>query len=215
MKKYILFLLLSLVIFDAYCETAFQWVSLQEGVTLRETPSLDGNEIDLLPFAEKIEVIEVTKEALIIDNTEGYWCRIMSQNNKIGWVFGGHIVDYYPDLARYYPVINGSYAYYNSDYEDLYITDNSFKIIINHCQGLSIKNGVLKVEKGRIYLYVGNSMANKKPDFILECNSDGELFFSYLTTMSACGPWQGMTLTKGNYPQWPSEWFQDSNVGLE
>jgi hypothetical protein len=70
-------------------------------LNVRDKPSLMGNVIFQLNPGTFIQTIAIIEEAEIIDGINDHWVKIIDENEKIGWIFGG-----YTDVQRGGPKFN-------------------------------------------------------------------------------------------------------------
>jgi hypothetical protein len=86
-----------------------RYVSAEKGLFLREEAKTTGKKIVLIPFKEKVDVIEESQTEETIDSISGKWTRVRYKD-KEGWAFGGYLV-----------------AVMNEQLLDFYSAANSFK----------------------------------------------------------------------------------------
>jgi hypothetical protein len=60
-------------------------------VRLRTRPDLKSEVLTFFNFGDKVKVIRVSAEKQNIDGVESYWCKVRSDNNPDGWVFGAYV----------------------------------------------------------------------------------------------------------------------------
>jgi hypothetical protein len=76
---------------SVYSQAAgLRWVSAEKGLKMRETPSVSGREITLIPHNSEVEFIEEQQQEVAIAGTRGKWTMV-SWNGRKGWVFGGFL----------------------------------------------------------------------------------------------------------------------------
>ncbi|PKL17049.1 MAG: hypothetical protein CVV49_13150 [Spirochaetae bacterium HGW-Spirochaetae-5] len=76
---------------SAYPETAgLRYVIAEKGLKMRETPSVSGREITLIPHNSEVEFIEEQPQEVTIAGTRGKWTMVSWKGRK-GWVFGGFL----------------------------------------------------------------------------------------------------------------------------
>lgn len=93
MKRSIVLLGLIFIIFFFFScskESTEKYVTSLNGLYLRKLPDQKSEKIDLIPFKEKLIILEKDKNIFMIEKTQGNWVKVQ-WNNKIGWVFDGFI----------------------------------------------------------------------------------------------------------------------------
>ncbi|MBN1798813.1 MAG: SH3 domain-containing protein [Spirochaetales bacterium] len=78
-----------------------RWITADIGLRIRKGPGLNYEKIGLIPFAEKVMLLEETGNTLTIQGATGKWSKI-DWHGTIGWVFGGFLTD---DDANVYSII--------------------------------------------------------------------------------------------------------------
>jgi len=93
---FILFLLSSLGLFgQTELEPIYMYVSLTNGLRVRDRPSLSGKIIKVLPYGEMITLNSNYLKPRTEDTIDGindYWYYI-SVDGEDGWIFGGYLID--------------------------------------------------------------------------------------------------------------------------
>jgi hypothetical protein len=67
-----------------------RYVIAEKGLKMRETPSVSGREIALIPHNSEVEFIEEQPQGVTIAGTRGKWT-LVSWKGRKGWVFGGFL----------------------------------------------------------------------------------------------------------------------------
>jgi hypothetical protein len=73
------------------------WITAPAGLWFRERPGLDSKKIILLPYKEKVVILEQAGPEITIGGARGRWTRIellrMTDTGETlqGWVFGAHL----------------------------------------------------------------------------------------------------------------------------
>ena len=67
-----------------------KYVKTQAGLSLRESPSTDGNLIARLPYMARVKVIRYGKVRTTVDGIDDYWAKIRYRRIN-GWVFNGYL----------------------------------------------------------------------------------------------------------------------------
>ncbi len=86
-------LLIFTVTVSVFTENALnnaRWISANSGLKMRESPDLNAKLIVVIPYQEKVTLLEEKGEAVTISGATGKWSRVQWQSNK-GWVFGGFL----------------------------------------------------------------------------------------------------------------------------
>jgi len=73
-----------------------RWVSAEKGLKMRETPSVSGREVTLIPYNSEVVFVEEQPQEVDIAGTKGKWTMITWKGKK-GWVFGGFLSAVNPD----------------------------------------------------------------------------------------------------------------------
>jgi len=68
-----------------------RWVTADVGLNMRDSPNLKAEKISLIPYGEKVLLIEETGDLITISGATGKWSKI-KWKGKIGWVFGGFLI---------------------------------------------------------------------------------------------------------------------------
>jgi len=91
-------------------------------VLLRAIPSLQGNILDVLPIASKIEIIDKASLLTTVGNIKDYWYKV-KYNNVEGFIWGTLIADYYYEndidndgSVETFMVMNLTKSLYDDDY---------------------------------------------------------------------------------------------------
>jgi hypothetical protein len=107
MNKYLLSCLVLLFLLTAlYTQSSEsinepRWITADVGLRIRTGPGLNHEKIGLIPFAEKVVLLEETGTTLTIQGATGKWSKV-DWDGTIGWVFGGFLTD---DDAEVYSII--------------------------------------------------------------------------------------------------------------
>jgi uncharacterized protein YraI len=67
-----------------------RWIIAASGLRMRKGPGSEYDCISLIPYAQKVLLIEEGKDSDIIDGVEGKWCKVR-WDNKEGWVFSAYL----------------------------------------------------------------------------------------------------------------------------
>jgi hypothetical protein len=86
----------------------FRWVTAEKGLKMRETPSVSGREIMLIPRNGEVEFLEEQAQEVTIAGTKGKWTMISWKGRK-GWVFGGFLSAVKPDSNSTIGIIDGEW----------------------------------------------------------------------------------------------------------
>jgi len=76
-----------------------RWVLAEKGLKMRETPSVSGRELTIIPFSSEVEFVEEQKDEVTVAGTKGKWTLIIWKERK-GWIFGGFLVSSKPDSDK-------------------------------------------------------------------------------------------------------------------
>ena len=77
-------LTLSMILFLG-CKKEVKYV-YATALTLRDSPDINGQKVDLLPAKAKVEILKTTEKEIKVKGKSGKWVKI-KYNNKVGWVF--------------------------------------------------------------------------------------------------------------------------------
>jgi len=69
-----------------------RWVDANVGLRLRMEPTTESKQICLIPDGEKVELIKVDKNEVILNNKTGHWVQV-KWNDMSGWAFDGFLND--------------------------------------------------------------------------------------------------------------------------
>ncbi len=91
------------------------YVSTISGLSVRESPGLDGRLIDLLPFNREVHILERSLDPDTVDGRSGYWVRIRYAQDEAGkpepemegWVFDTYLSDHPPEMYFRVPMLTG------------------------------------------------------------------------------------------------------------
>jgi hypothetical protein len=86
----LVFILLTGMSADAYGLPKYQMITADVGLKMRDQPDLNGNVIDIIPYKDVVECIEIYGEKKVIAGVSGYWTKIIWCGLE-GWVFGGYL----------------------------------------------------------------------------------------------------------------------------
>jgi hypothetical protein len=98
MNKYLLSCLVLLFLLTAlYAQSSKsinepRWITADVGLRIRTGPGLNHEKIGLIPFADKVILLEETGTTLAIQGATGKWSKV-DWDGTIGWVFGGFLTD--------------------------------------------------------------------------------------------------------------------------
>lgn len=67
-----------------------RWVTANPSLRVRDSAGTEGNKLGLIPFGEKVTLLEESGDALTIAGATGRWSRV-KWNELKGWVFGGFL----------------------------------------------------------------------------------------------------------------------------
>jgi len=67
-------------------------VDAESGLKMRYEPSLEATVRQIIPFGEKVNLLEEQTEEITIGGRNGVWSRI-SWDGNYGWVFGGFLTE--------------------------------------------------------------------------------------------------------------------------
>lgn len=95
MPRFLVTLMLLFSYLSVYSNSE-KFISLYSGLRLRTGPDLNFRAIRHLEKGEIVEVIAKGNKA-VIENIEGNWVRVKTENKQIGWVFDGYLC-YFPLL---------------------------------------------------------------------------------------------------------------------
>jgi hypothetical protein len=152
----------------------YKYVNAETGLRLRNGRDVSSVVLQLIPFGERVQVLETTADEVTIDGVRGAWCRI-DWNGKTGWAFGGFLaeqVEITPEFVRSQITVFGAVR----------ITDYKIPDILNHVTGFdeeppasSDKNACL-VDSGfsTAILLAKNKTAVK--DLTLEARAGSHVF---------------------------------------
>lgn len=70
----------------------YRWIRADVGLRMRSTPSLQGKKLGVIPFGERVVLLEERGELLTIAGAKGRWSRVRWNENE-GWVFGGFLAE--------------------------------------------------------------------------------------------------------------------------
>ena len=100
-------LLLALTSFTS-CEKVeeYQWIYPQSGLKLRSKPGLRSKVLTVIPYGERVQVLEYGTNKETIDKVVGRWARVQwmrpGQEKKMeGWVFSHYLSKTRPRLIEY------------------------------------------------------------------------------------------------------------------
>jgi hypothetical protein len=90
----------------------YEYVNSFEGLMVKESPDIFSEIIFSLKHREEVKVLEIGS-AIIIDNIEGNWVLIETQDIK-GWVFNGYLVqekefNIFTDAGKTIEIVNAGY----------------------------------------------------------------------------------------------------------
>jgi uncharacterized protein YgiM (DUF1202 family) len=68
-----------------------RWVTADVGLNMRAAPDLKAEKIGLIPYGEKVKLIEETGDRITISGATGKWSKVQWKG-KTGWVFGGFLI---------------------------------------------------------------------------------------------------------------------------
>ncbi len=77
-----------------YCQNntdTVRWITADVGLNMRASPDLNAKKIGLIPYGEKVQLIEETGDAITISGATGKWSKV-EWKDKTGWVFGGFLI---------------------------------------------------------------------------------------------------------------------------
>lgn len=155
-------------------------VVAENGLRLREKGDVLSKTIDLIPFGEKVVIVEVDAKEQTIDNVKGSWCKI-KWKGRAGWVFSGYLSD---RLVYNKSLIYGKYEQiYEYEKPILHLkNDSTFIMSINYCQGMIEIKGTYQILDNKIILqfepnqYKG-FLGENDNQYIFEIVSSSELKF--------------------------------------
>ncbi|MEM7181535.1 MAG: SH3 domain-containing protein [Spirochaetota bacterium] len=70
----------------------FKYVSTKSGLILRHKPNTRSKKLALLPYANKVEVLQEKGKEITISGATGKWTQVRFRKQK-GWAFGGFLVN--------------------------------------------------------------------------------------------------------------------------
>lgn len=91
MKKLILLTLLAFS-FLIYADQKHMFTTANNGLVLREKPTIKSKRMGLIPYGTKVDILGKTKKQVTIAKKTSNWFKVR-YNNKSGWVFGGFLSD--------------------------------------------------------------------------------------------------------------------------
>lgn len=74
------------------------WIVPKVGLRYRDTPDLNGKKLGVIPYSEKVVLVEEKGNDMTISGVTGKWSRV-EWNNKTGWVFGGFLSSTRPEIS--------------------------------------------------------------------------------------------------------------------
>jgi len=108
------------------------YISSIAGLKLRSNPDINSQTLELIPFMEKVQIIEEKKDEEFISKRYGKWCNV-SWGDKKGWIFSAYLSDYNINgltekVSEYY---KNYYKTNKNDCDDRFanISSNDIKII--------------------------------------------------------------------------------------
>lgn len=93
MKRFLFSVMLLFVTMGMYAQNA--WVTASSGLRLRETASLSAKVMVVIPFGQKVQVLERTKTSTEVEGIEGVLVKL-SWNGKTGYAFDGFLSEIEP-----------------------------------------------------------------------------------------------------------------------
>jgi hypothetical protein len=131
--------------------TMFMFVSSRDGLTVRESPSLNSRIVDTLPYGKLLTLVYRTRDKDTINGINDYWYSYEIFSSEIRnyvhvWVFGGYLTDRFPDN-----LIVGCWRYEeNLQYHWLFDNNKGFMAgLMDSCGTVSgiyeIDNNILKL----------------------------------------------------------------------
>jgi len=66
-------------------------VKCENGLRVRDLPSLLGEKIALIPNGDEVTILEEKNKKITISGKTGRWSKV-NWNSKMGWVFGGYLI---------------------------------------------------------------------------------------------------------------------------
>lgn len=67
-------------------------MTLGEGVMVRSTASKTGSQVEKLAKQTTVEILDRTKQREVIGKANDYWYQVKTEDDKMGWVFGGFLM---------------------------------------------------------------------------------------------------------------------------
>lgn len=90
-----------------------RYISSTVGLRLRKAPDLNSETTALIPFMDKVVVIEEKNEEVYVSKRYGKWC-LVSWGDKKGWIFGGYLSSF--NVAGFKEKVADYYRMYFNDY---------------------------------------------------------------------------------------------------
>ena len=100
------------------------YVNAEEGLRVRELPSINSERIGILSHLTRVEVYEEDENYIVIDNIRGKWVRIEALRWYTGWVFGGYLMNE-NDYHDYLRTIDIEQRFLTAEVQ--YLTNNEFR----------------------------------------------------------------------------------------
>lgn len=64
-------------------------ISAKSGISIRETPSVNGKKLGMLKYATKVAILSQDGPTETIEGIESNWFKILAGDSIVGWAFGG------------------------------------------------------------------------------------------------------------------------------
>lgn len=152
MKNLIAFLVLTLsssfLMAEVEPTTSTKYIYAYSGLKLRATPGSEGEILKVIPYGDKVTVIEQSDKKDLIEWMSGHWVKV-SHDETEGYIFGGFISDFpipeynfemtQNDLDLTYPLLAwAEYHYDETRPSDTLVTDNLDKVTQHLENGITV-----------------------------------------------------------------------------
>ncbi|MBN1797127.1 MAG: SH3 domain-containing protein [Spirochaetales bacterium] len=92
----------------------YQVVTADVGLKMRDHPDLNGNVIDIIPYRDVVECIEIYGKNKTIGGATGYWTKVIWCGLE-GWVFGGYLSENFKTPSNIESLFLGKWIPNNAD----------------------------------------------------------------------------------------------------
>ena len=73
-----------------------------DNLNIRDTPSLSGKKIGMLPKASEVTLYEQSKNQEEIDGEKNFWYKVKVDEETYGWVYGAYVRIFFEDQSLGY-----------------------------------------------------------------------------------------------------------------